>query len=116
MRAELNCWGPYRSVIEERLVACEDSLGRLRRSFTGEIAPDRFYFGDKACAMRRRHSSTGSTTSTGGSASAAPESPERTSRSAGARRVTPAHTRPPPAAGSSASSPRPDAWPPPSAA
>jgi hypothetical protein len=47
-----DCWGPYRSAVQERLDICDDYLGRLRRSLAGEIAPDRFYFGDKAHALR----------------------------------------------------------------
>lgn len=47
-----DCWGPYRSAVEGRLDTCDDYLGRLRRSLAGEIAPDRFYFGDKAHALR----------------------------------------------------------------
>lgn len=50
--ADLDCWGPYRSSVEERLAACEDYLGRLRRSLAGEIAPDRHYFADKAHELR----------------------------------------------------------------
>jgi hypothetical protein len=49
---EFDCWGPYRCAVEERLDTCDDYLRRLRRSLAGEIAPDRFYFGDKAHALR----------------------------------------------------------------
>jgi hypothetical protein len=40
--------GPYRATIEDHPDTCADYLGRLRRSLTGEIAPDRHYFADKA--------------------------------------------------------------------
>jgi hypothetical protein len=50
--ADLDCWGPYRPSVEERLGGCEDYLGRLRRSLAGEIAPDRHYFDDKAHQLR----------------------------------------------------------------
>ena len=52
MTAESGGWGPYRSTIGDALAACEDYLGRLGRSLAGEIAPDRFYFGDKAEGLR----------------------------------------------------------------
>ncbi len=45
-------WGPWRPPVEDRLLACEDFLGRLRRSFDGEIAPDRHYFDEKAHGLR----------------------------------------------------------------
>jgi hypothetical protein len=47
-----NHWGPYRCTVADRLAACEDYLGRLRRSLAGEIAPDRHYFAEKALALR----------------------------------------------------------------
>ena len=47
-----DCWGPYRSAVEERLTACEDLLGRLRRSFDGGVSADRLYFADKAHGLR----------------------------------------------------------------
>lgn len=47
-----DCWGPYRASVEESLAACEDLLGRLRRSLAGGIAGDRFYFSDKAHGLR----------------------------------------------------------------
>ena len=50
--AERNDWGPYRCTVADRLAACEDYLGRLRRSLAGEIAPDRHYFAEKAVALR----------------------------------------------------------------
>ena len=52
MIATTDCWGPYRSGVEECLAACEDLLGRLRRSLAGEIAADRLYFSDKAHGLR----------------------------------------------------------------
>lgn len=45
-------WGPYRSAVEDRLEACADYVGRLRRSLAGEIAPDRRYFDEKALQLR----------------------------------------------------------------
>jgi len=50
--ATTDCWGPYRSGVEECVAACEDLLGRLRRSLAGEIAGDRLYFCDKAHGLR----------------------------------------------------------------
>ena len=47
-----DCWGPYRSAVEERLAACEDLLGRLRRSLAGGVSADRLYFSDKAHGLR----------------------------------------------------------------
>ena len=47
-----DCWGPYRSSVEECLVACEDLLGRLRRSLDGGISADRLYFSDKVHSLR----------------------------------------------------------------
>jgi hypothetical protein len=44
----VDAWGAYRPAIEDHLAACADYLGRLERSLTGEIAPDRHYFSDKA--------------------------------------------------------------------
>jgi hypothetical protein len=41
-------WGPYRATIEDHLDTCGDYLDRLRRSLSGEIAPDRHNFADKA--------------------------------------------------------------------
>jgi hypothetical protein len=40
--------GPYRAPIEDHLDTCADYMGRLRRSLTGGIAPNRDYFADKA--------------------------------------------------------------------
>jgi hypothetical protein len=45
-------WGTYRNVIEERLASCADYLSRLQRSLSGEIAPDRHYFNDKATQLQ----------------------------------------------------------------
>lgn len=49
---ERDDWGPLRPPVEDQLLACEDYLGRLRRSFDGEIAPDRHYFEEKAHLLR----------------------------------------------------------------
>lgn len=45
-------WGPFRSLIAEALDSCGDYLGRLFRSFSGEIANDRHYFTEKAVQLR----------------------------------------------------------------
>jgi hypothetical protein len=50
--SERNHWGAYRCTVSDRLAACEDYLGRLRRSLAGDIAPDRHYFAEKALALR----------------------------------------------------------------
>lgn len=44
-------WGTHRHVIEDRLGSCADYLSRLQRSLSGEIAPDRHYFNDKAAQL-----------------------------------------------------------------
>jgi hypothetical protein len=44
-------WGAYRHVIEDRLASCADYLSRLQRSLSGESAPDRHYFNDKAAQL-----------------------------------------------------------------
>jgi hypothetical protein len=41
-------WGDYRDYIGDALACCVDYVGRLQRSFDGEIAPDRHYFLEKA--------------------------------------------------------------------
>jgi hypothetical protein len=45
-------WGPWRPMMVERLASCADYLGRLSRCLASEVAPDRFYFTAKACALR----------------------------------------------------------------
>ena len=45
-------WGLYQGPLEDRLLACEDYVGRLRRCLDGEIAPDRHYFDEKAHLLR----------------------------------------------------------------
>lgn len=41
-------WGEYHDHIGDVLACCVDYVGRLQRSFAGEIAPDRPYFLEKA--------------------------------------------------------------------
>lgn len=48
MRRQTDSWGPYRATIEDHLATCADYLSRLDRSVAGEIAPDRYYFNEKA--------------------------------------------------------------------
>ncbi len=45
-------WGRFRYGAGETLRDCFDYADRLRRSLTGEIAPDLHYFGSKAQALR----------------------------------------------------------------
>lgn len=47
-----DCWGPHREAVEECLAACEDLLGKLRRSLAGETALERLSFADKAHKLR----------------------------------------------------------------
>lgn len=47
-----DCWGPYRSAVEERLAACGDLLAWLRQSLAGETALDRLSFADNAHSLR----------------------------------------------------------------
>ena len=44
--------GPLWPPVEDRLLACEYFVGRLRRLYDGEIAPDRHYFEEKARYLR----------------------------------------------------------------
>jgi hypothetical protein len=45
---QADSWGPYRATMEDHLANCADYLSRLERSVAGTIAPDRYYFNDKA--------------------------------------------------------------------
>lgn len=45
-------WGQYRGSIQETVDVCADYLDRLQRSLRGEIAPDRFYFREKATYLQ----------------------------------------------------------------
>jgi len=45
-------WGAWHASIADDLASAADYLSRCERSLAGEIAPDRFYFADKAMALR----------------------------------------------------------------
>jgi hypothetical protein len=45
-------WREYQPYIGDALESCVDHVGRLQRSIEGEIAPDRYYFVEKASALR----------------------------------------------------------------
>ena len=45
-------WGAWHESIADGLASAADYLSRCQRSLAGEIAPDRFYFADKARALR----------------------------------------------------------------
>lgn len=47
-----NPWGDWHESIADGLASATDYLSRCQRSLAGEIAPDRFYFADKARALR----------------------------------------------------------------
>lgn len=45
-------WDEYHPYIGDALEGCVDCVGRLQRSFEGEITSDRHYFVEKASALR----------------------------------------------------------------
>jgi hypothetical protein len=52
-QAQAGCgWGEHRPYIGYALECCADYVDRLQRSFEGEISPDRYYFVEKADALK----------------------------------------------------------------